>query len=94
MIVSLMGWVAHQQSVKVCQCSINSSHTNLKCPSENTRYSKINKLYVPKQNLCVSRRALIYNGCIEFNKLPSDIQDCKTLASFKCKAFKYIMQSV
>ncbi len=63
--------------------------------TRNTRYSKVNKLYVPKQNLCVSRRALYrYNGCIEFNKLPSDIQDCKTLASFKCKAFKYIMQSV
>ncbi len=59
----------------------------------NTRYSKANKLYVPKQNVCVSRRALRYNGCIELNKL-SDIQDCKTLASFKCKAFKYIMQSV
>ncbi len=49
--------------------------------TRNTRYSKANKLYVPKQKLCV-------------NKLPSDIQDCKTLASFKCNAFKYIMQSV
>ncbi len=62
--------------------------------TRNTRYSKANKLYVPKQNLCVSRRALRYNGCIKFNKLPSDIQDCKTLASFKCKAFKYIMWRV
>ncbi len=62
-------------------------------PTRNTRYSKANKLYVPKQNLYVSKKALRYNGCIEF-KLPSDIQDCKTLASFKCKAFKYIMQSL
>ncbi len=50
--------------------------------TRNTRYSKANKLYVPKQNVCVSRRALRYNGYIEFNKLLSGIQDCKTLASF------------
>ncbi len=62
--------------------------------TRNTKYSKANKLYVPKQNFCVNRRALRYNGCIEFNKLPSDIQDCKTIAYFKCKAFKYITQSV
>ncbi len=61
--------------------------------TKNIRYSKANKLYVPKQNVCVSRRALRYNGYIEFNKLPSDIQECKTLASFKYKAFKYIMQN-
>ncbi len=48
----------------------------------------------PAQNLFVSRRVLKYNGCFEFNILPSDIQDGKTLASFKCKSFKYIMQSV
>ncbi len=41
--------------------------------TRNTWYSKANKLYVPKQILCVSRRALRYNGCIEFSKLPSDI---------------------
>ncbi len=62
--------------------------------TRNTRYSKANTLYVPNQNLCLSRRALSYNGCIEFNKLPSDIQGCKTLTPFKCNAFKYIMQSV
>ncbi len=62
--------------------------------TRNTRYSKVKKLYEPKQNICVSRRAHRYNGCIEFNKLPSDIQDCKTLASFKYKAFKYIMQCI
>ncbi len=62
-------------------------------PSEmstrNTMYSKVNKWYITKQIVCVRRRALRYNGCIEFNKLPSDKQDCKTLASFK-----YIMQGV
>ncbi len=45
--------------------------------TRNTRYSKANKLYVLKQYLCVSRRALRYNGCIEFNKLPPDIQTVK-----------------
>ncbi len=62
--------------------------------TRNTRYSKANIFHVSKHNLCVSRRALRYNGCIEFNELPLDIQYCKTLASFKCKAFKYIMQSI
>ncbi len=62
--------------------------------TRNTRYSKANILYVPKQNLCVSWQCVRYNGCIEFNKLPSDIQHCIMLTSFKFKAFKYIMQSI
>ncbi len=33
-------------------------------------------------------------GCVEFNKVPSDIHYCKTLASVKYKVFKHIMYSV
>ncbi len=33
--------------------------------TRNTKYSNVNKLYVPNQNLCVSRRALRCNGCID-----------------------------
>ncbi len=61
--------------------------------TRNTKNSKANKLCVFKQTLCVSRRALRYNGCIEINKLPSDIQDCKTLVSFKdklCKVYNHL----
>ncbi len=44
--------------------------------TRHTRYSKVNKLYVPKQNICVSRRDLRYNGCIE---LTNCLQTYKTV---------------
>ncbi len=59
-----------------------------------TRFSLKNKLHVPRRNLCVSRRSISYNGATEFNKLPSHIQDCNTLSSFKCQVFKHYLQSL
>ena len=59
-----------------------------------TRYSLNNKLYVPRKNLCVSRKSLNYNGAIEFNKLPSQMQESNTLSSFKCQVFKYYLQQL
>ena len=62
--------------------------------SRNTRFSERNKLYIPKRNLCVSWRSLRYNGAVVFNSLPSHIQNCDTLSSFKNCSFKYFMQDV
>ena len=59
-----------------------------------TRYSTNNKLHVPRRNLCVSRRSLRYIGSVEYNELPSDIQECNTLPSFKFKAYRHYMNSV
>ncbi len=41
--------------------------------TRNTRSSQSNMLYVPRRDLCVSRRSLRYNGTILYNTLNSKI---------------------
>ncbi len=53
-----------------------------------TRFCQSNRLYVPRRDLCVSRRALCYNGTILYNTLNSKTQECELLCTFKYKAFK------
>jgi hypothetical protein len=57
--------------------------------SRTTRSSQSNKLYVPRRDLCVSRRSLRYSGAVLYNTLNSNITDSQSLASFKTKAFKH-----
>ena len=59
-----------------------------------TRYSQANKLYVPNRKLCVSRRALRYNGATLYNSLDRKIQDCTTLNAFKYQAYKSFMARI
>ncbi len=43
--------------------------------TRNTKSSHSNRLYVPRRDLCVSRRSLQYNGAILYNTLNSKIQN-------------------
>ncbi len=59
--------------------------------TRNTRSSQSNMLYVPKSDVCNSRRSLSYNGVILYNTLNSKIQECDSLGAFKYKVFKSLM---
>ncbi len=56
-----------------------------------TRLSTTNSLYIPKLNLCVSRRALRYSGSTFYNTLDLSTQSCSSLSSFKHRDFKHFM---
>ncbi len=56
--------------------------------STHTRSSQSNRLYVPRRDLCVSRKSLRYNGAILYNTLNSKIQDCGSLGAFKFYVFE------
>ncbi len=59
--------------------------------SRATQSSQSNQLYVPRRDLCVSRRSLRYSGAVLYNTLDSNIKESQSLASFKHKAFKHFM---
>ncbi len=58
--------------------------------SQLTRSSKLNKLYVPWKDVCVSR-LLRYSGAVFYNTLGNIIRDSQSVASFKYKVFKHFM---
>ena len=49
-------------------------------------------LFVPRKDLCVSRRTIRYSGTIVFNALCRDIRESQSLAGFKNRAYKHFMQ--
>ncbi len=59
--------------------------------TRSTRLSTTNSLYIPKRNLCVSRRAVRYSGATLYKTLDSSTQSCSSLSSFKHTAFKHFM---
>ncbi len=66
----------------------NMFQKDVNVSTRNTRSSQSNKLYVPRRDLCVSRKSLRYNGAILYNTLNSKIQECDSLGAFKDKVFK------
>ncbi len=51
--------------------------------SQLTRSSQSNNLYVHRNDLCVNRRSLRYNGAVLYKTLGNIIQNSQSVASFK-----------
>lgn len=54
-----------------------------------TRSSQSDLLYVPRCDLCVSRRTLRYNGAKLYNTLDKTNHECKALGEFKSNVYKH-----
>ncbi len=59
--------------------------------TRSTCLSTTNSLYIPKRNLCVSRRAQHYSSAILYNTLDSSTQSSSSRSSFKYRDFKHFM---
>jgi hypothetical protein len=60
--------------------------------SRTTRQSiDTTKLYVPKMDLCVSRRAIRYSGAVIYNTLDQHTRQSQSLGIFKTRAYKHFM---
>ncbi len=59
--------------------------------TRSTRLSTNNSTYIPKHNLCVSRRVVRYSGATLYNTLDLSTQSSSSLSSFKHRAFKHFM---
>ena len=57
-----------------------------------TRSSVREDLIVPKSDLCVSRKALLYSGAIIYNSLPNDIKVANNIMQFKTLAYKHYLE--